>query len=77
MIGEISSYLNYINKEDIEYVDTYEQIQDICTQNKVDNNIYNKVLEDLDKYTKEKQTNIEVFKKYLSKNVYVILEAAL
>lgn len=55
MIGEISSYLNFINKEDIELVETQEQIQEICTQNKVDTNIYTKVLEDLDKYTKDKQ----------------------
>lgn len=77
MIGEISSYLNFINKEDIELVETQEQIQEICTQNKVDANIQNKVLEDLDKYTKDKQQNIEQFKKFISKNVQILLERAI
>jgi len=54
-----------------------EQINEICTTNMVDPRIYNLVLEDIEKYNKEKQYNIEVFKKYISKNLFIQLERAI
>lgn len=58
-------------------METYENINDLCALNNVDVQIQNKVVADVEKNSTEKQHDLSLIKKYISKNVLNQLELVL